>query len=521
MLMNVFSVLDRTAGGPRGDQPAIVFDGVARSYLELRDRSLKLANALQGIGVKPGERVAVLLRNGHAWPEMFFGIAALGAICVPVNVLLTAPEIDVVLDDCDASAMVVDEGAEELLAQIRTLPDRVITVGRVDAPEGLGALDYEDLLASAGTARLKPPGLDDLFIFFYTSGTTGRPKGAAHTHSGVMWNSFHQIADFGLTHADTYLAVPSMSWAAGFNNLILPLWWMGGRSVMLPTGGATIERIVATAVEGGATHTFLVPTLLKQLLSAPDQLELLRGSPLRWIISGAEPVPRPVIEAVGAELPGCSVLQGYGMSEFPTIATALRPEEAISHAGSAGRGSSITHVAVRLEDGSIAQSGEGEVLLRSLATMREYWRLPEASEEAFVDDWLNTGDYGSLDTDGFLTITGRKKDLIISGGLNIYPKEVEEVIYRLDDIAEVSVVGVADERWGETTVAIIVPSGPRASVEAVQEACRERLAGYKRPRKVLIRQEALPRTPSGKVLARELRPWAAAQLGLDAEQQRA
>jgi acyl-CoA synthetase (AMP-forming)/AMP-acid ligase II len=203
------------------------------------------------------------------------------------------------------------------------------------------------------------------------------------------------------------------------------------------------------------------------------------------------------------------------MSEFPTIATALNPDEAISHAGSAGRSCSITHMAVRLSDNSIARAGEGEVLLRSLATMREYWHQPEATTEAFADGWLNTGDYGTVDDDGFLTITGRKKDLIISGGLNIYPKEIEEVIHALDDIAEVSVVGIPDERWGESTVAIIVPSGPRGSAEAVLSRCHERLAGYKRPRKVLVREEPLPRTPSGKILKRELRPWAVAELAVE------
>ncbi len=345
-------------------------------------------------------------------------------------------------------------------------------------------------------------------MIFYSSGTTGTPKGAAHTHAGILWNSFQQLYDFGLAPGDRYLAVPSLSWAAGFHNLILPLWWIGGCTVLMPTGGTTVDRIVAGVRDGHCSHTFLVPTLLKQLLAAPEQLATLRDTDLRWIISGAEPVPVSVIEQINAELPGCDVVQGYGMSEFPTIATALKPHEAIPKAGSAGRPMSITQLAVRLADGTIAASGEGETLLRSLATMREYFGRPQETRAAFTDGWLNTGDMGSVDADGYLTITGRTKDLIISGGLNIYPKEIEDVIYRVDGVAEAAVVGVQDERWGEVVVAVVVPDASGSVSEASVLGACEALGKYKRPRAVILRDEPLPRTVTQKVLKRELRPWA-------------
>ena len=202
-----------------------------------------------------------------------------------------------------------------------------------------------------------------------------------------------------------------------------------------------------------------------------------------------------------------SMLQGFGLSEFPTIATMLRPEEAISHVGTAGRACSITRIAVMTVDGRIEDEGEGEVLLRSMATMSGYWNRPEETAAAFADGWLHTGDVGTIDAEGFLIITGRKKDMIISGGLNVYPSEIEAVLHRVPGVKEASVVGVPDERWGEIPVAVIVSDG-HLDEDAVLAYCASQLAGYKRPRRVLQRQEALPRNPSGKILKREITPWA-------------
>ncbi len=429
-------------------------------------------------------------------------------ICVPVNVLNSAREVEAVIVGCGARCLVLDEGAAERVADISALPELVVSVGPVSVS---GTIDYEALLSRAAASPLPGPGSGELAMLYYTSGTTGAPKAAAQTHAGILWNAFQQVPDFGLTDGDRYLSVPSFSWAAGFHNLVLTLWWLGGSSVVLPTGGVRVDRIARTAATEHCTHTFLVPTLLKQLLDAPDLLDVLRASSLRWIISGAEPVPTTVLEQLNAELPGCQVVQGYGLSEFPTVATMLQTDEAISHAGSAGRAGSVTQMAIRDADGAIVESGEGEVLLRSLATMKEYYRNPEATAEVFQDDWLNTGDLGRVDEDGYLTITGRKRDLIISGGLNIYPKEIEDVLYRIDGVLEASVVGVPDGRWGEVPVAVVVP-GPGGPSEDDVLGAFASLAGYKRPRSVLFRDEPLPRTATGKVLKRDIAPWARAQL---------
>jgi acyl-CoA synthetase (AMP-forming)/AMP-acid ligase II len=508
---NLFTVLDRAARSPWASRPAFYFEGKARTYGELRERALRVANGFKGLGVRPGDRVAVLMGNRHEWPELLFGLAALGAVCVPVNVLLRGGEITHLCEDSGSSMLVLDPLGERAVGEATGLPEVIVSVDRADAPAGGHVHVYEDVLAAAEARPLPGPGLDDVCILYYSSGTTGLPKAAVHTHDGVLWNSIHQVPDLRLTADDHYLVLPSLSWAAGFHDLVIALMFVGGVSTLLPTGGMSPDRLATAFEESGATHALLVPTLLKQLLASPADLERIRKTSLRWIVSGAEPVSRTVIEQLQSELPGCQVVQGYGMSEFPTIATILQPEYAVSHAGSAGQACSITHMAIQLDDGSIVDTGEGEILLRTPATMQGYYNRPEETVAAFADGWFHTGDVGRLDEDGFVEITGRKKDMIISGGLNVYPKEIEEVLYRQGGIAEAAVVGVPDERWGEIAVAVVVPA-QGFDDGALLDACRGQLASYKCPRAVLIHDDPLPRNASGKVLKRELRPWAADEL---------
>lgn len=510
---NVFGILDRVARSSGRSRIALTYEGAGRTFEELHRRALRLAAGLEALGIARRDRVAVLLGNGHEWPEIFFALAAMGAVCVPVNVLLGPAEVTQVCEDSDVRCLIVGRGAEAVVAGMAALPAMVVRVGLVEMPVGVDAVDYEDLIATAAalpTAVM--PDLDDLAVLYYSSGTTGRPKAAAHTHNGVLWNSFHQIPDLSIAADDVYLVVPSLSWAAGFHDITLALAWLGGRSVLMPTGGTTPDRIVDAITREHVTRVLLVPTLLRQFLADKTAMEALRHSSLRWIITGAEPVPLPMIEAMADELPDCGVVQGYGLSEFPTIATALHAHEAVSHVGSAGRPLAGTEMAVQGFDGVISAHGAGEVLLRSAATMKEYINRAEETADAFADGWLHTGDLGDVDTDGFLTITGRKKDLIISGGLNIYPKEVEDVLYRLPGVVEASVVGVPDDRWGEQVVAVIVPGEVGFDAGELDALCRAELASFKRPRAVVLRHEPLPRNPSGKVLKRELRPWAQDQL---------
>jgi len=509
LVCNTFGILDRSAQADYADRPAYGFPDGSVTFREMRDRALDVAGGLAAQGVRPGDKVAVMMGNRREWFEVFFGLAALGAVCVPVNVLLAGPEIAHVCRDSGAQHLIVDDIAGRAAAQVGHRFDTVITVGDVEPLQGSRTCRYEDLTHGHHLPESHVgPALDDPFILYYGSGTTGLPKAAVHTHNGVMWNAASQIIGLSLTSDVRYDVVPSLSWAAGFHNLTLSLTWIGGYSQVRPSGGLTVDALVDGIERDRTTHIMLVPSLLRTLVTRPDLTKRLSESSLKWIVTGAEPVPREVVESVAAAMPGVDVCQGYGLSEFPSVVTVLQTNETKDHAGSAGRTLPFTTIAVRQGDGEIRPTGRGELLIRSPATMVGYYERPEQSAVALRDGWLNTGDLVDIDDAGFMTIVGRTKDLIISGGLNVYPKEVEDVIARVPGVREVAVVGVPHPRFGESPVAIVVCDQP-FDTSVIEKVCAEQMASYKRPKKILVRSEPLPRNANAKLLKRELRPWAA------------
>ncbi len=492
------------------EQEALIFRSARISYGELHDRAAKLADALAKDGFAKGERVAVLLKNDPAWLDVFFAVCALGGVLVPVNYLLRASEIAFVLEDSGARTLVcgddLAEVASEALAEVPAVERRLVVAdaGGEPGPGASALAGARDLAVFAAGAEPVLPevaiDLHDPNLIQYTSGTTGFPKGATHSVSTLMWNSFHQIGDFGVTPAERYLCVPALCWAAGLHDFTLAALWVGGTVVLNPSGNVTIEGLLETFERERVTRVLLVPTILKQLVEFPD-LKKADLSALGQVLTGAEPVPVPVIERFQEVLPDVTLIQGYGMSEGPTVATALRPEDALRKVGSCGK--PVTNLELRVvdeEDRDVPPGETGEVLTRSPATMVGYWNREDATAETLRGGWLHTGDLGFLDEEGFLTINGRKKDMFISGGLNVYPAEIEAVILRDPAVAEVAVFGVEDPRWGEIGRAVALPKPGRTLDPAALEArCREALASYKVPKSFVLADAPLERTASGKI----------------------
>lgn len=512
---NVFALLDGTAESDHANSTAFGFEGETRTFRECRDRALAVAGGLHAQGVRPGDMVAVMMGNRFEWVDTFFGLAALGAVCVPVNVLLTGPEISHVCRDSGARFLIADEIAARSLPTVDHEFDMAVAVGEVRVAPAARLVAWQSIeqgpqLPSAHVSAT----LDDIFVLYYSSGTTGLPKAAVHSHRGVLSNALIQVDGLGLTEHDRYLLNLSFSWAAGFHNLVLTLINLGGYTEIRRTGSATMDNVVEIIEKHEITHTMIVPSLLRELVTREDLRNRISASTLTWIATGAEPVPRSIIESVSHGLPGVALCQGYGLSEFPSMVTILQTDEVFDHEGSAGRALPYTELAVHDKDGTIRTSGRGELLIKSPATMTGYYNRPSQTTEVLRDGWLHTGDVVELDDEGFVTIVGRTKDLIISGGLNVYPKEVEDVILRVPHVREAAVVGVPHERFGETAVAVIVTDEPGFDPVTVDDACSAQLASYKRPRKILVRAEPLPRNANSKLLKRELRPWVAEHLGL-------
>jgi fatty-acyl-CoA synthase len=347
---------------------------------------------------------------------------------------------------------------------------------------------------------------DDLFTLLYTSGTTGLPKGAMHSQATVLWNTYHQIPDFHVTCDDVWLTVPSLCWGAGFHDLTLATWWAGGKVVLKESTGFKPERFLELVQGEGVTKTLLVPSALRRVLESlsPEAGAL---ETLQLVLCGGEPVPLSLLETAAERLSTCKVSQVYGLSEFPSLMLHLDPEDSLTRMGSAGKACGIAGVRVIDNDGNdVSGDTVGEIICRSPAVMLGYLRLDEATGSTLRDGWLRTGDLARVDEDGYIYIVGRAKEMYISGGLNVYPAEVERAITSCPGVLEAAVVGIADERWGEVGHAIVVPEPGSMLEEAeLRELLGAKLANYKVPRKVEIRTDPLPRTTSGKIQKGKLR----------------
>jgi acyl-CoA synthetase (AMP-forming)/AMP-acid ligase II len=472
------------------ERTAVVFEGRRTTYRELRDRVDRLANGLLGLGLRPGDRLALFLDNGSAAWELILACARAGVIWVPLNYMLKTREVASIVGHAGARALAVSAAhwptIEPVMAELPI--EHVIAVE--GAPVGH---EYEGLIAEspAGPPRIRPS-TDDVFCLLYTSGTTGLPKGTELTNRAILAHARLALREYRITPSSIGLVVLPYFVGATLNCIQIP-----GLSQGIPlvynrkfSPAAFFDLIAAERV----THVQTVPTILVRLLEAPE-IERADLSSIVTIGYGSAPMPVHRLEQLLARF-GPIFTQIYGLTETCAMSTVLRPDE---HVGRrlASCGRAAPGVDVRLIDGEIAIGGP--------TLMRGYWQAPEVTTEAVHDGWFYTGDLAEQDEEGFLYISDRKKDMIITGGINVYPKEVEEVIYRHPAVSECAVIGLADPEWGEAVTAVVAPkAGASIDPDEIVELCRRELAGYKKPRQVFFVDE-IPRNPSGKVLKRVLR----------------
>jgi long-chain acyl-CoA synthetase len=491
----------------RPDHPAIVSDSGTLTYGELDARSSRLAQALRAEGVGPGDRVAIIDRNGPVHLEVLFGAAKLGAIPAPVNFRLTAPEVAYILENAGVRVWVVGAEYAELAAVvIATLeaPPVVVVVGAAGERPG-----YDDWLAAhpAQDPGARPAPEDTAYLI-YSSGTTGHPKGVELTHANVLSVVGVYEREMGLGADAVFLdALPLFH--IGGASMALAAHLVGATNVLLrdPAGPALVAQLSGA----GVTHAVMVPALFQAMLAVPGVAEQDYSS-LQSLIYGASPISETLL-AEAVRTFGCDFLQAYGMTEGGGTIVLLGPEDHDPDGPNRHRlracGRPLPGVEIRLVDpdtGEEVPDGEvGELWVRGPSVMRGYWRAPEQTAAAIVDGWFRSGDLGHRDADGYLFLSDRVKDMIVSGGENIYPAEVENALASHPGVADVAVIAVPSERWGETPKAIVVraPGAPVAAEELLDH-CRERLARYKCPTSVEWADQ-LPRNPSGKLLKKVLR----------------
>ncbi|MFJ3673519.1 o-succinylbenzoate--CoA ligase [Streptomyces sp. NPDC090106] len=468
-------------------RPALVYGHVQLTYGQLHDRTTRLAHYLRGLGVRPGDRVAYLGPNHPSFLETLFATAQLGAIFVPLNTRLAEPELLHCLADSGASVLMHTE-TFQAFADSCDVPRRVAAGTTLD--EELAALQVTALDVSVSHS--------DIAIIMYTSGTTGRSKGAVITHGNLVWNSVNTLVDGDFSADDITLLSAPLFHTAALNMTCLPTVLKGGTLLLEESFSPTrtldvIERL-------GVTVMFGVPAMFQQIASASGftQADL---SSVRMLLCGGAPVPEALIRTY--ERRGIGFLQGYGMTEASPGVCLLDAEHALEKPGSAGLPHFFTDV--RIVNAAGQDATRGELLVEGPNIMRGYWNLPEETASVLQDGWFRSGDIAVADEDGYITIVDRAKDMIISGGENIYPAEVEKALYEHHAVSDCAVIGVPDEKWGEVPRAVVVLApGTKASAEEILAFLHGRLARYKIPKSVVF-ADALPRSGAGKLLKPRIR----------------
>jgi len=488
--------------GTETTRTAIVFEDRTRTYGELHDRASRVSNGLIELGIKPMERVALLSTNCLEYMEIEAGIAGARAIMVPLNWRLSQPEIQRLLERSESRAAIVEARFLDTVVELLrsgSLPElqTVITLGDGD---GGGELSYEEFCASASAVAPALAGaLADPHEIIYTSGTTGEPKGAVWTNGGVIFNALQQALDFQLSSAHSTYSLVDTYYIGGRHDLTWALLMQGGVVHFKRSSGFDAATVIRYFAEHRITHGLMTPAMYYDVLRVPD-ISDYDLSAVEIMLCGGAPMSKAETEAVQRAFPTAAVIQVFGLTEGGGTVTFVPRGYERDKAGSSGRPS--IHAEIKIVDVQGAEVGandDGEILVRAPSVTAGYWDQPQRTAETVIDGWLHTGDIGHLDEDGFLYVSGRAKDMIISGGMNIFPSDVEDVLRRHPAVQDVAVIGLPDPKWGENVCAVIVPvAGGVVDEEEVIAFCRERLASFKKPKFVWVVDE-FPRTAAGKV----------------------
>jgi len=477
---------------------AVVCQDTRRTYAELSARCRRLGGAMRKLGLAPGDRVGVVALNSDRYLELYLGLPAAGYVLVPVNSRLAPAEMRAILDDAEVSVVFADAAYPGIagVGQVLTMPG-----------------DYEDLIATADEV---PPGEgvaeNDLAALFYTSGTTGAAKGAMHTHRSLVSSGLHFMATWPFDRQTRWLVASPMFHTGGILATLATVW-ASGTHVIMPRfdPDLAVDLIEREAV----THTLLVPTMLAA--AAHAQLARPRDvSTLRYLSHGASPISGETLRRARQAFPGAELLHVYGTTETTPITTLLPHEERIldtplvRSCGQPAMGVEMRVVNDATED--LPPGAVGQIAVRSPSVMAGYWRKPEATAEVMRGDWYLTGDLGYRDEESYIYLVDRAKDMIVSGGENIYSTEVEDALASHPAVREVAVFGVPDPRWGEAVYAVVFAS-QQVTADVLAAHCRQRIAGFKVPRRIELRAEPLPKSAAGKILKRDLREphWAGQQ----------
>ena len=498
------------------DRALMVFDGARWNYALTWERVNRLANALRGLGIKKGDRVGMLEINCNQYVEAYFAAATLGAIFVPLNFRAKEAEIQYMIENASAKLLIA---GERYLGMVEGVLSRAPSVKHCLALGGLEKehASYERLLSSSSSEEITEEiGDEDVTILMYTSGTTGRPKGVPLTHSGFVSYVLENVEPANPDVEERNLLTVPLYHVAGMQAMLSAVY--GGRTLVLMRQFET-EEWMKTVQQEGVTRAMLVPTMLKWIIDHPDFRKYDLSS-LKVITYGAAPMPFEVIKKAIGEMPWVRFINAFGQTETASTITALGPEDHVLEGteeeiekkfkrltSSVGRPLPDVELKIVNEQGEALPAREvGEILAKGPRVMKGYWEDADKTTKVMTEDgWLRTGDMGWMDEEGYLYLAGRSDDMIIRGGENISPEEIEDVLRSYSKIEEAAVIGVPDPEWGQEPRAIVVlKKDESATAEEIMQYCRDRLAGFKRPRSVVF-VDRLPRNQMGKVLKKELK----------------